>query len=298
MSIPTFPEFSDISLSMQRDVRRILSAYPLEASEYTYTNLFAFKKTYDFKVSLLKDNLIILKDKEPASVFCPVGGSSITETIDMVFDYFIQSGRPPVIERVPESFINTYLYDSEKYTVEESREHFDYVYDMQTLIELKGRKFHDKKNKVNKFRNEYTYEYITLTPGLVRECIEFEDYWCEVKECQKYYGLKRERCAILAMLENYEELNLTGGAIKTEGKIVALTIGEKFLPDTLVIHVEKANIDIPGLYQVINQEFLIHEAGDCTYVNREQDLDIDGLRRAKMSYHPVKFIKKYRVIQR
>ena len=100
------------------------------------------------------------------------------------------------------------------------------------------------------------------------------------------------------MLENFKELNLTGSVIKTDGKITALTIGEKYLPDTMVIHIEKANVEIPGLYQVINQEFLMHEAGDCAYVNREQDLDINGLRRAKMSYHPVRFIKKFKVTQK
>ena len=227
-----------------------------------------------------------------------MGGNEIPETLDQVFELLKKYSPGPFIERVPEHFINSYLDGNTKYTVEENREHFDYVYDVKTLIELKGRKFHDKKNKVNKFRNEYTYEYLSLTPGLVSECIEFEDYWCEVKECEKYYGLKRERCAILAMLENFKELNLTGGVIKTDGKVTALTIGEKLMPDTMVIHIEKANIEIPGLYQVINQEFLIHEADDCLFVNREQDLNIDGLRRSKMSYHPVKFIKKYSVTQK
>jgi hypothetical protein len=298
MTIPVFPEFRDIDLSMQSNVNSILSAHPVEASEYTYTNMFAFRKTYNFKLSLLEDNLIILKNSAPESIFCPVGNNNIPETLDQAFEFLKQYSTEPFIERIPEHFINKYLEDSNAFDVKESREHFDYVYDVKTLIELKGRKFHDKKNKVNKFRNEYTYEYLTLTPGLVSECIEFEDYWCEVKECEKYYGLKRERCAILAMLENFEELNLTGGVIKTNGKITALTIGEKSLPDTMVIHVEKANVEMPGLYQVINQEFLMHEANGCLFVNREQDLDIDGLRKSKMSYHPVKFIKKYSVTQK
>jgi hypothetical protein len=298
MTIPVFPEFRDIDLSMQSNVNSILSAHPVEASEYTYTNMFAFRKTYNLKLSLLRDNLIILNDRDPASILCPVGGNEIPETLEQVFEFLKQYSTAPFMERVPGPFINTFLDGSNKYSVEESREHFDYVYDVKTLTGLKGRNFHDKKNKVNKFRNEYTYEYLTLTPGLVSECIEFEDYWCEVKDCEKYYGLKRERCAILAMLENFEELNLTGGVIKTDGKITALTIGEKYLQDTMLIHIEKANVEIPGLYQVINQEFLMHEADDCTYVNREQDLGIEGLRRSKMSYHPVRFNKKFRVTQK
>ncbi len=100
------------------------------------------------------------------------------------------------------------------------------------------------------------------------------------------------------MLRNFNSLDMKGGLIRVDGKVAALTLGEKILPDTMVIHIEKANSDIPGLYQVINQEFLIHEAADCRFVNREQDLGIEGLRNSKMSYNPVKFVRKYKVRQR
>ncbi len=295
MTIPLFPEFKDVVLTMKDDIRQFLSRYQMEASEYTFTNIFAFKETYDFKVSILNDTLLILKSKTPISFFCPVGASPDLESL---FDYLKREVSEPCLERVPESFINKYLKDDEKYLALPVRDHFDYLHDVKEMIELKGRRFHDKKNKVNKFRNEYTYEYQTMTAKLVEECIEFEDYWCEVKDCEKYYGLKRERCAILTMLKNFDYLNLTGGVIRIAGKIAALTFAEEYLPDTLVIHVEKANPDIPGLYQVINQEFLMHEAGNCKFVNREQDLGIQGLRNAKFSYHPVKFIKKYRVTEK
>jgi hypothetical protein len=298
MIIPEFPQFTDLDMSSKDVIRNYLSAHPLDASEYTYTNMFAFRETYNFKISLLKGNLIILKNHEPVSAFCPVGALENKEVLDQIFDYLERHSTEPCIERVPESFVSTHLEGNDKYTAVEDRDSFDYIYEVKKLAELKGRKFHDKKNKVNKFRRQYEYEYLTLTPELIRECIEFEDYWCEVKECEKYYGLEKERQAILEMLNNFETLKIKGGVIKIDDKIVALTLGEKYLPDTIVIHVEKAGHEISGLYQVINQEFLAHEAGDCEYVNREQDLGIEGLRRAKMSYHPVKFIKKFKVRKR
>jgi hypothetical protein len=123
-----------------------------------------------------------------------------------------------------------------------------------------------------------------------------------MKDCGKYPGLEKERCAILEMLNNFDSLSVKGGVIRVGGKIAALTLGEKMMQDMFLIHVEKANTDIQGLYQVINQEFLMREAGDCMreagdcrFVNREQDMGVTGLRNAKMSYNPVKFIKKYRV---
>jgi len=295
MAIPIFPEFKIIDLTMRDEVNYFQSRYPLEASEYTFTNIFAFTAAYDFRISILGGSLIILKNHAPASFFCPIGDAP---DIDMLFDYLKTRGDKPCIERVPESFVKKYIEGNGKYSAIEEREHFDYIHDVKELIKLSGRRFHDKKNKVNKFRKEYEYEYIPMTAELVGECIEFEDYWCAERDCEKDQGLSREKCAILIMLKNFDALGLVGGVIRLDNKIAALTLAEAYLPDTLVIHVEKANPDIPGLYQIINQEFLMHESGGYTFVNREQDLGIQGMRNAKMSYNPVKFIKKYRVAER
>ncbi len=293
--LPEFPDFIDVNLSRQEIFKDFLSKYPLEASEYNFTNIFAFRKAYNFKLSLLYGNLIILKDTEPVSVFCPVGNSQISDVLKEIYGYLKKHTKDPCLERVPESFVNTCLGSQENFVIEEEREHFDYVYLVKELVRLKGNKFHDKKNKINKFKSIYQYKYEPLVPALIDECLAFEDDWCEVRDCGKYPGLKKERCAILQMLNHFSSLNIKGGIIRVDKRIVALTLGEKFLKDTMVIHIEKANADMPGLYQVINQEFLRHEASDCTYVNREQDLGIDGLRHAKMSYNPAHFVKKYRI---
>ena len=295
MQIDTFPDFTEIDLSHQRQVTDLLSIYPLEASEYTFNNLFAFRETYNFKVSLLDETLVILKEKDPVSFFCPVGNIKSPGLLKTLFDWLRDQTDEAFMERVPESFVDAYMKDNKDFIIEEERDHFDYLYNIKELAELKGRKYHDKRNKVNKFRTSYSYEYLSLTPDLVDECLDFEDYWCEVKECEKYFGLEKERTAILQMLLNFEDLNIKGGAIRINNRIEALTLGEKMLKDTFVIHVEKANTNIPGLYQVINQEFLMHDTQDCIYVNREQDLGIPGLRKSKTSYNPVRFVKKFRI---
>ncbi len=299
MTLPKFPQFKDVDLSCQEVINDFLLRYPLEASEYTFTNIFAFRFTYNFKISIIKNNLMILKDMAPVSMFCPIGNSHISdvlhEAVNYLRNYKPETDYKPYMERMPESFVNVYLKNNRNFTIEEDCDQFDYVYDVKELIELKGSKFHDKRNQVNKFRSRYRYEYITLTPDLIEECLAFEDYWCEVRECEKHPGLVKERCAILQMLNNFKYLNIRGGAIRMENKIAAITLGEKILSDTFVIHVEKASPDIPGLYQIINQEFLMHEAGGYRFVNREQDLGIQGLRNAKMSYNPIRFIKKYKI---
>lgn len=295
MKIPLFPAFHDIDLSFQEEISRIISENPLEASEYTFVNLFAFREAYRFKVSRLGNNLVILSAKEPVSMFCPVGSDRVPDALKEAFGYLKTVTSQPVLERVPQSFVDRYIRSDGRFTFAEERDHFDYCYEAADLIELKGNRFHDKKNNVNHFMKNYQYEYLKLTRELVRECIEFEDHWCQVKECEKTPGLENERKAILEMLRNFSSLRLQGGVIKVDGNVAALALGESLLTDTFVVHVEKANQDIRGLYQTINREFLMNGAAAYPYVNREQDLGVEGLRRAKLSYHPRNFIKKYRV---
>ena len=131
MSIDTFPKFCEIDLSHQRQVTDLLNTYPLEASEYTFTNMFAFRETYNFKLSLLRDNLIILKGKDPLSVFSPVGNSNMAAVLDELFDWMKDKTSESCLERVPESFVSTYLEDSDRFIAREERDHFDYVYDVK-----------------------------------------------------------------------------------------------------------------------------------------------------------------------
>ncbi|UCD34178.1 MAG: DUF2156 domain-containing protein, partial [Nitrospiraceae bacterium] len=248
--LPLFPRFEEISLEFRDAVRNDLARHPLEASEYTFTNLFAFRDAYNFKVASLRNNLIILKETEPLSFLCPVGNNELAGTLKELRGYL--SGRPgeQFLERVPESFVSAHVPQGGGFQTGEDRDQFDYLHSVAELIELTGRKYHDKKNKVNKFRNRYRYQYEVLTPGMIDECLEFEHHWCEVRECHKYYGLHKERCAILEMLRNFSALDIRGGIIRVDGKISALTLGEAMLADTFVIHIEKAHSHIPGLYQV------------------------------------------------
>ncbi|MBC8413063.1 MAG: DUF2156 domain-containing protein [Nitrospira sp.] len=292
--LPDFPTITDISIDLKGDIDRCIASEPLEASEYTFTNLFAFRMAYDFKVSALNGNLVVFHGSEAVSAFCPFGGTAMEETLSSVFEYMGRYTESPSLERVPEKFVETHLMQSGLYEVREQVGHFDYVYNVSDLIALKGHHYHDKKNKVNKFRNSYSYEYLSLTPDLIGECMEFEDAWCETRECDKFPSLGSEKRAIQELLKNFSTLDLLGGVIRVDNKLSALTIGER-IGDQLIIHIEKADAEIPGLYQVINQEFLMNAAADCRFVNREQDLGLEGLRHSKSSYHPVKFIKKYRV---
>ena len=212
-------------------------------------------------------------------------------------DYFQSTGQPFIMSGV------------ERFMVEEmerlrpgffsftgDRDNYDYVYQVQDLIELKGRKYHSKKNHVNSFyRSHGEPDYLPLCEALAPECIATVIEWCEKRGCDDDPVLSGERDAIIEVLNHFDQLGVKGGAILINDKVEAFTFGEQINDDTAVIHVEKGNPDIRGIYPVINQSFCRHEWSGLSYVNREEDMGLEGLRKAKESYYPVKMVEKFAV---
>lgn len=168
----------------------------------------------------------------------------------------------------------------------------DYIYLRSDLATLAGKKFQSKRNHVNKFRKTYDYEYIAIEPKHIQECLHMEAEWCKQNHCEEQEGMLNERRAIIYALTNFEKLGLTGGMLRVGGRIVAFTFGMPINRDTFGVHVEKACTNTDGAYAMINYEFANHILEQYTYVNREEDLGIEGLRKAKLSYQPVIILEK------
>ena len=180
--------------------------------------------------------------------------------------------------------------------ITDDRDNWDYVYLQQNLATLAGRKYHGKKNHCNAFVKEHPdYVYEEMNRSNIEECLAFGDMWCE-RRMSDDPSLVCEKCAIHEALDNFEALKLRGGVIRIDGKVEAFSFGEKINDDTAVLHVEKANPEIRGLYAVINRDFAKNAWGDVTYLNREEDMGHEGLRMAKESYKPEFMVKKYSTI--
>jgi hypothetical protein len=292
MSIPAFPEFSPLALEHRVALEAYLDAHPPQCSEYTFTNLFAWRGATQCAVARYGDGYLLRKTGDHGLAFFePLVPGDGTAALRDAAAYLRGHGAAPRLERVGEAFLAR--TDTTDFTVTEDRDNFDYVYRVDELVALAGEKFHDKKNLLNQFTKRYTYTYRDLTPELAGLGLIFGHQWCEERECAKHPGLVQEQCAVFQMLTHLDALRTTGGVIEVDGKMVALTLGEALNPDTLVIHIEKARNGFPGLYQAINWEYLRHAGADFVYVNREQDLGIPGLRKAKTSYNPVHLVKKF-----
>lgn len=191
--------------------------------------------------------------------------------------------------------------DPEKYEVTEQEDLKDYLYDGDAMRNLSGKKLHKKKNHVNAFLKEYEgrYEYRKLGCSDRQDVWQFLDLWREQKgeEVEKHLDYEVE--GIHEILKNCSNLSVRMGGIYIDGNMEAFSIGTyNSLEKMAVIHIEKANPEIRGLYQFINQQFLIHEFPEAVLVNREDDMGLEGLRQAKMSYNPIGFARKYKIVQK
>ncbi len=273
-----------------------------ENSHLNFTNLFMWRKPYNIKYCI-EDGILLFRAKYGDDEFalqpiCPK--EKLFEAVDRLRAYFAEENIPFVLSGVEEHVAEALKdYPNGEFEFTTNRDDYDYVYNASDLIKLSGRRFHSKKNHLNSFRKNYpnmTYHSITAeNDGLITLCKITINGWYKKRLAltpdDPFIGTERD--AIIEVLNNFDRLNLKGGAILSVNKVMAFTFGEALNTDTAVIHVEKADPDVNGAYTAINQAFVADAWSDMTYINREEDMGLEGLRKAKESYRPVKMIKKF-----
>jgi hypothetical protein len=175
------------------------------------------------------------------------------------------------------------------------REYFDYVYLSKNLANLEGSNYRKIRNRLNKFKRNFSYEVDKITEENMSEIQEFLKRWCLWKDCESDPLLENEKKAILFSMDHYFDLDLSGISIRINDKIEAIAVYEKMKFDTAVVHYEKGSPDFDGIYKIVNMETAKILEKDFKYINRESDMDIPGLRRAKMSYRPHHMIEIFNI---
>jgi hypothetical protein len=286
--------FEPISLEKQNEYLELLRKCRQVASDYSFLNLWAWAEDYGLYWAW-EEKIVWIKQTRPETyLWAPIGAWDL---IDWQSRFVEQANHRMIFIRVPEKLVEHWRAAlGERIETEEAREHWDYIYTVNDLIELKGNRYHKKKNLFNQFTKNYDYTYVPFGSELIKQAMEMQEDWCTWRDCESSEVLSAENKAISRMLQDWGRLDGTmGGAVIVDGTMAAYTVADALTPDTLVIHFEKGNTQYKGIYQAINQMFLTHEADNFTWVNREQDLNDEGLRKAKLSYHPAHFLRKYRV---
>jgi hypothetical protein len=293
-------DFKPILIENKKLFDQYLAGRYYELIPYNFTTLFTFRHSEKYTWQELEGALCIkgiFKGKEV--MICPISPKDeniITATKIMIEDFAVRNV-PFLMTEVPESLCKLLINHMPGiFTVEEYRDGHNYIYNREDLEKLSGNRYSGKRNHIHRFHREYpNNQFLPLTEDLFSGCKELLDNWYarHVANYGENFDILADNYASREALDNYAALDCMGACLLVNDRVEAFTIGERFNSDTALIHVEKANIDILGAYQVINNYFVRDYCGDFTYINREDDMGEPGLRKAKLSYHPCRLEKRF-----
>ncbi|QTA79508.1 DUF2156 [Desulfonema limicola] len=286
-----FLNFEPVSLYKQHDYLRLLMKTPWKASDYSFINLLGWGREYGLEWAW-ENNMVWIRQTVPETIYwAPIGDWENTDWNQVLESFCPENNH---FTRIPGALMQIWKkIFQDRIQVKPVKAHWDYIYLANELIELKGNRFHKKKNLLKQFKRKYNYSYKPLNSGLIQSVLEMQEDWCLCRDCESAETLAAENRAVSRVLNEWQKLeNLLGGAVFVDNIMAAFTIAEEMPDDMVLIHFEKGMTDYKGIYQAVNQMFLEAE-NRFKYVNREQDLGEEGLRKAKRSYNPVDFIEKY-----
>ena len=272
--------------------------------DFAFANMCSWRFLYDSEYAI-HDNFLFIRfnihenDRKRLAYMYPIGNGNLQQAISHIANDAEALSHSLLILGVTsdEKKILNALFPNH-FTYITTRDYFDYVYLREELTTLTGKKYQPKRNHINKFRKQYDYQYLPVTQEIIPECKKLEQVWYDANKDEDRNGnLAHERCSMRFAMDHFDALNLLGGAIVVDHTIIAFTYGSPINCKTFGVHVEKADIRYEGVFSVISQAFAKHIPQQYTYVNREEDLGIPGLRKSKLSYHPNLLLEKYAAVK-
>ena len=292
--------FKKLCLEDKDTIDEYIYPYKFLSCEYSFTSLYIWKDACDVQYAIYKQALILKKKDFDGNYHFmqPLGyeREDLAEIIEELKTYREENHMKYLFKDLEESFIeefNVLLNKKNEFYIEEDRDNFDYLYEAKKLMTLAGKKLHSKKNHYNSFTKTYDYEVVEITDDkVIKDVIIAAEKWYEETD-EKDIKLYYELLAIKSIVNNMDLLNLNGVAVYVDGKVGAFSIGESLNEDLAVIHIEKGDKNLNGIYSFIAKTLVDKCFNKTKIINREQDLGIDGLRKSKMSYYPLKLEKKF-----
>ena len=290
--------FRPLSLTDKAKINEAASAENSRSADYCFGNMFLWDRSYQ---QLLADSgrrlVTLCRSHEHPEFLFPIGSGDLAPVIDEMRQYAMLNGFPLVIHGLEERHAASLdcLFPG-RFLFTEDREYADYIYRADKLISLNGRHLHGKRNHCNRFEAEHDWSFRALTKSDFPACMALLERWAAEEAPGSEPSVTGEHAAILRALEYFEALDLLGGALYAEGELVAFAIGEAISSETFDVHFEKARADINGAYPMINREFVRLICGtypSVCYVNREDDMGLENLRKSKESYCPDILLRKF-----
>jgi hypothetical protein len=289
-------DFKPVMIDSLRSIQPFFDETSFKNCDFSFSNIFSWKHLYNTTYAI-EDGFLYIRfqamESLPGYLF-PLGKGDLKKAIERMKQDAQKRISPLRLYAVtPEMFDRLESVMPDEFVYEKKRDWYEYIYSSADLISLVGKKYQSKRNHINKFKRTYQWEYLPITREIIPDCLKLYERWCaENGGRNSEQSLVEERIATQKAFNNYESLGLTGGALRIDGEILAYSYGQPLGKDTFGVHAEKCLYDIDGGFTMINQQFAEHNCASYPYINREEDLGLDSLRQAKMSYHPVILLEK------
>lgn len=288
-------EFHKVTVEDGRWARPLLELKETRSCEYAFVNVYVWSHVYNTSIGKYDDFVVSRSEGRRIRYLWPAGTGNLKNVIEEILADAAKAGKAPVIFALNEEnkkFLESNFPGKFKFLL--PRGESDYIYLSSDLANLPGRKFQKKRNHCSKFERSYpNWKFHEITTDSLEAICEFNNQWCNLYDNRDDEGIAQEHRAVKLALRHYDELCLKGGYITIDNDIVAFSFGSPLGKNMFVTHVEKALYTVSGAYNIINREMARHFCEKYMYINRENDLDEEGLRIAKLSYNPVMLEDKY-----
>ncbi len=288
-------DFREITLDDKSWIEDCLKFSDFQGCEYNFVNNFVWHRYYQTKICHHDGFYILCSDKFGLTFNFPSGSGDIVALIKKLRDYADSLGEKLVISSVTDKNISIFEENfGGEYEIESSEDGFDYIYKVEELANLQGKKFQKKRNHLKKIEN-YSYTFEKITDDDFEDCIKFAAELYNKDNSHEVESKVVEQYAIDQMFTHFHDFDMLGGVLRVDGKVEGFTLASRLNSNTIDIHIEKANTEINGAYPAVTNMFMKSVEGEFIYANREEDLGIEGLRKSKRSYYPEYLLNKYSI---
>ncbi len=279
-------DFRPVTLADRAFFEHHYTLYPQTHSDNTFTNMVCWNQIAQYRYAHVNGHVILASTIAGVTRFRPPIGPRDPALMKDLIRFAMEIGDDTPLVLIDPQTVQWMKELDPSLTIIPDRNHFEYVYRASDLAELPGKNFLKIRSQINKFRKNCSHTVEPITAGNRQEVMEFLVKWCEWKGCENDFVLAHEKEAVFFAIEHFTELPLRGLLIRVDSQVAAISLFERLNEDTALVHFEKGLPDCEGIYKAINRETAALLAGEVTYINRESDLGVAGLREAKMRYHP------------
>jgi len=289
---PKYPEFTALEAVHKDTVEEALKGMNTRVSEFHFAEMYIWRAQRETRISFMDNTVIIRLNRGNGPAFYrPFNGKEKPDTAIMAA--LLKDNPGHYIYGITAEEISLSPEISSAFAVSEDPGDADYIYMREDLAGLHGRKYDGKRNHLKKFAAIEGTSFEKIGTGNIKEVLEFQYDWCEMRRCEDDMSLVNEGAAAINLIEEFLMLGAFGVLVRVDGRVRGYSLAVRQGNDTAVIILEKADHTYQGIYQAINNRMNIEMPEDIKYVNREQDMNIEGIRKAKLSYHPALILKKH-----